>query len=78
MRYASFRFYRIWNPCLNKVVITRDIIFDERQIYDDELIDMRNGLNEPERETLCKFLDELWRILKSTGVKSLRIRADAR
>lgn len=67
--YSSSGTYRIWNPILKKVAITRDVIFDERQAYSDESDEPRNDLNERERDQLRQFLNE-WSVPESTVVQA--------
>ena len=38
--YDSTNIYRIWVPSKDKVVRTRDVLFDEEQFYDPELLDL--------------------------------------
>ena len=35
--YDSTNVYRIWNPVFNKVTRTRDVIFDERSVFDGDI-----------------------------------------
>ncbi|KAL1989429.1 hypothetical protein VTN49DRAFT_7332 [Thermomyces lanuginosus] len=66
--YSSSSTYRIWNPILKKVVITRDVIFNEQQTYNDEPDEPTNDLNERELNQLRQFLDE-WSVPDSSVVQ---------
>src|SRR5204863_1038895 len=37
MGYDSTNVYRIWNPVFNKVIRTRDVIFDEKIVFDGDV-----------------------------------------
>ena len=47
--YDSTNIYRIWNPAVNKVFRTRDVVFNEDIIYDGKKQDPEIGLDELER-----------------------------
>ena len=42
--YESSNIYRIWNPVTNEVVRTRDVTFDERQVYSGSWAEVGNEL----------------------------------
>jgi hypothetical protein len=44
--YDSSNIYRIWNPKLNKVFRTRDVMFNEGSIYDGDREAQQGGLEE--------------------------------
>ncbi len=35
--YDSTNIYQIWNPVFNKVIQTRDVIFDEKMVFDGDI-----------------------------------------
>jgi hypothetical protein len=41
--YASSNTYRIWNPVVNEVIHTRDVIFDEQETFSGALEDLRDA-----------------------------------
>lgn len=47
--YDSTSIYRIWNPAVNKVFHTQDVVFNEDVIYDGKKQDPEIGLDELER-----------------------------
>ena len=47
--YDSTSIYRIWNPAVNKVFRTRDVVFNEDVVYDGKKQDPEIGLDELER-----------------------------
>jgi GAG-pre-integrase domain len=59
--YDSTNKFRIWNPFLNKVVSTRDVIFDEDSVFDGNLDHLRDDLlrvNLDELKDLLNLVDE--------------------
>lgn len=42
--YESSNIYRIWNPVTNEVIRSRDVTFDERQVYSGSWADVGNEL----------------------------------
>ena len=49
--YNSSNIYRIWNTSRNKIIRTRDIIFDENLCYNPTDIDLSQLINKPFIET---------------------------
>ena len=37
VRYNSTNIYQIWNSIFNKVIWTRDVIFNKKKIFDDDI-----------------------------------------
>jgi hypothetical protein len=44
--YTSSNTFRIWNPVLNKVVIMRDVIFNEEETFSGALEELRDDIRE--------------------------------
>jgi Reverse transcriptase (RNA-dependent DNA polymerase)/GAG-pre-integrase domain len=59
--YDSTNNYRIWNPKLNKVISTRDVIFDEDSTFSGDISQLKDDLlhvNVNELATLLTRLDQ--------------------
>ncbi|KAL1996476.1 hypothetical protein VTN49DRAFT_8076 [Thermomyces lanuginosus] len=56
--YASSNTYRIWNPVEDKVVVTRDVIFNEDEIFPGKIEDLRNDVRELDRGELARLLEQ--------------------
>ena len=59
--YDSTNNYRIWNPILNKVISTRDVIFDEDSTFSGDISQLKDDLlhvNVDELATLLTRLDQ--------------------
>jgi hypothetical protein len=56
--YTSSNTFRIWNPVLNKVVIMRDVIFDEEETFSGALKELRDDIRELELDELSTLLQE--------------------
>ena len=54
--YASCNIYCIWNLLLNKVVITRDVIFDEETLFDGNMESLRDDLAKLDLEEIASML----------------------
>ena len=54
--YNSTHIYRIWNPVLNKVVVTRDVIFDEQETFDGNLESLKDDIRELNLDELADLL----------------------
>ena len=54
--YASSNTYRIWNPLLNKIVTTRDVIFDEETLFDGNMESLRDDFAELDLEEIASML----------------------
>ena len=52
MGYTSSNIYRIWVPLLNKVIFTRDVIFNEDEVFDGNLDHLHNAVREVTLEDL--------------------------
>ncbi|RYP53280.1 hypothetical protein DL770_010999 [Monosporascus sp. CRB-9-2] len=57
--YQSSNIYRIWNPLTNKVVATRDVIFDEKSTFSGNLDDLKDDLLKVTEDELRHLLDEV-------------------
>ncbi|RYP53215.1 hypothetical protein DL770_011001 [Monosporascus sp. CRB-9-2] len=57
--YQSSNIYRIWNPLTNKVVATRDVIFDEESTFSGNLDDLRDDLLKVTEDELRYLLDKV-------------------
>ena len=54
--YNSTNIYRIWNPITGKVVITRDVVFNEDEVFNGDIEDLK-------KEALRISLKELSKLL---------------
>jgi hypothetical protein len=44
--YNSTNIYRVWNPLTNKVISTRDVIFNEKETFSGDIQHLRDDLRE--------------------------------
>jgi hypothetical protein len=56
--YTSSNTFRIWNPVLNKVVIMRDVIFNEEETFSGALEELRDDIRELDLDELSTLLQE--------------------
>jgi hypothetical protein len=42
--YDSTNKYRIWNPKLNKIISTRDVVFDEDSCFNGDITSLKDDL----------------------------------
>ena len=56
--YNSTNIYRIWNPTTNRIIATRDVIFDENQLFNGDIQQLKDDL-------LHVTVEELEAILRS-------------
>ena len=57
--YASTNIYRIWIPMKNKVILTRDVIFDEEAIFDGRMDHLAQDVKDVNLEHLANYLQSL-------------------
>ena len=57
--YDSTNKFRVWNPVVNKVVSTRDVIFDEDSVFDGNLDHLRDDLLRINLDELKDLLDRV-------------------
>jgi hypothetical protein len=57
--YDSTNVYRIWNPVLNKVVRTRDVTFNEDELFDGNLDRLKHDLLHVSLDELSYLLTRL-------------------
>ena len=57
--YDSTNNYRIWNPKLNKVISTRDVIFDEDALFDGDIKRLQDDLLHINLDELTALLPRL-------------------
>ncbi|XP_044720032.1 integrase core domain-containing protein [Hirsutella rhossiliensis] len=57
--YTSSNVYRIWVPSEGKVISTRDVIFDEQQIFDGTLESLAQNVKEADLEELALALTHI-------------------
>jgi hypothetical protein len=57
--YDSTNKYRIWNPKLNKIVSTRDVIFDEDSCFDGDIKKLQDDLLHIDLNELTELLTHL-------------------
>lgn len=56
--YTSSTTYRIWNPLENRVIVTRDVIFNEDETFSGALGDLRDDIKEIDRDELARILNQ--------------------
>ena len=61
VRYDSTNVYRIWNPIINKVVQTRDVMFNKKETFNGDLETLKDDI-------LKIYLGELLQILKECTI----------
>jgi transposase InsO family protein len=42
--YNSTNIFRIWNPSTNNIIVTRDVIFDEKQVFTGDIQQLKDDL----------------------------------
>ena len=58
VRYSWTNLYRIWLPTRNKVIVTRDVHFNERCLFDGELEGLRQGVKAMAPNLLAEVLEK--------------------
>ena len=56
--YNSTNIYRVWNPLTNKVISTRDVIFNEKETFSGDIQHLRDDLRQLSEEELNQRLTE--------------------
>ena len=56
--YNSTNVYRIWNPVLNKVIVTRDVDFNEHEMFNGDLEALKDDIRELDLDELSQLLQE--------------------
>jgi hypothetical protein len=56
--YTSSNTFRIWNPVVNRVVVTRDVISDEGETFSGDLEELRDDIRELNLDELSTLLQE--------------------
>jgi hypothetical protein len=56
--YTSSNTFRIWNPVVNRVVVTRDVTFDEGETFSGDLEELRDDIRELNLDELSTLLQE--------------------
>ena len=56
--YSSTNIYRIWIPQLNKVISTRDVVFNEEERFTGDLEKLKDDVREVDLEELAKVLQK--------------------
>ena len=65
--YDLFNIYRIWNINKNKVIKTKDVIFDENLCYDSTDINLNQLINE-------SFIEiDLFKLIQSNFIEVIEI-----
>ena len=57
--YSSTNIYRIWIPLLNKVISTRDVIFNEEERFTGDLEALKDDVREVDLEELARLLQQV-------------------
>ena len=57
--YSSTNIYRIWIPQLNKVISTRDVVFNEEERFTGDLEKLKDDVREVDLEELAKLLQKV-------------------
>ncbi|XP_044723699.1 integrase core domain-containing protein [Hirsutella rhossiliensis] len=57
--YTSSNVYRVWVPTENKVISTRDVIFDERQLFDGTFQTLAQDVKDADLEELAEALRQI-------------------
>ena len=57
--YSSTNIYRIWVPLLNRIISTRDVIFNEEERFTGNLEALKNDVREVDLEELAKLLQKV-------------------
>jgi len=64
--YNSTNVYRIWNPVFNKIVLTRDVVFNEHETFNGSIEALKDDIRELDLEELSRLLQE-HAVLEETG-----------
>ncbi|KAH7471650.1 hypothetical protein FOMA001_g13746 [Fusarium oxysporum f. sp. matthiolae] len=56
--YNSTNTYRVWNPLTNKVISTRDVIFNEKETFSGDVQHLKDDLKELNEEELIQHLTD--------------------
>jgi hypothetical protein len=56
--YNSTNIYRVWNPLTNKVISTRDVIFNEKETFSGDVQHLKDDLKELNEEELIQHLTD--------------------
>ena len=56
--YDSTNVYRVWNPVINKIVRTRDVIFNEYETFNGDLETLKDDMLKLRLNELSKLLRE--------------------
>ena len=59
MGYDSTNNYRIWNPKLNKIISTRDVIFDENTVFSRDIQQLKDDLLNIKLKELSTLLNRI-------------------
>ena len=54
--YRSLNIYRVWILSLNKVISTRDVIFNEDELFDGNIQSLRDDLLQVDIENITELL----------------------
>lgn len=57
--YQSTNIYRIWNPLLNKVISTRDVIFNEDEVFPGSIEELKDDFLRVKRSEITALLEGL-------------------
>ena len=57
--YSSSNIYRIWVPAQNKVISTRDVIFNEDEFFSGDIKDLKDNLLYTSTEEFAKLLESI-------------------
>ena len=57
--YSSTNIYRVWIPQLNKVISTRDVVFNEYERFTGDLEKLKDDVKEVDLEELAKLLQKV-------------------
>ncbi|KJZ72743.1 hypothetical protein HIM_07935 [Hirsutella minnesotensis 3608] len=57
--YTSSNVYRVWIPSLNRIISTRDVIFDEDQVFDGTLETLILDVKEADLDELAQTLQRI-------------------
>ena len=70
IEYDFINVYKIWNLMTNKIIWVRDVIFNENEVFDDNLNKMRDDCLHIELNELVQLLISLDTSLKSEKINS--------
>jgi hypothetical protein len=73
--YSSSNIYRIWVPAQNKVISTRDVIFNEDEFFSGDIKDLKDDLLHTSTAEFAKLLESI--ALPETGFPELGRSDDA-